>query len=113
LCIAFVMALLAVAEYPARADDCGYRMNEEWCGPGPFGDYSRGSEWGWYGARRPVTTANEAKAVLQSYYVKDKVRIGKIVERRGYFEAEIKDGNGATVDVVIVDKGSGRIRSIR
>ena len=82
-------------------------------GMGAFGSYPSGAGWGSYGARTSVQTGKDAKAILQQYYAKDRVKIGRIMERKGYFEAEIKAENGRVVDVVIIDKGSGRIRSIQ
>lgn len=77
---------------------------------GPYGDYCpmRGS----YGARKPVKTIEEAKKILEEYFAKEDVIIGDIRERRWFFEAEIKDKNNNLLDIVIVHKRSGRIRSI-
>ena len=45
-------------------------------------------------------------------FSKDDVKIGRITERRWFFRAEILDKKDALVDVVIIDKRTGRIRSI-
>lgn len=79
----------------------------------PYGDYCRGPGWQWYGAKRRIDSAAEAKRVLQEYFSKDGVTVGRVIERKGYFEAAILDGKGKTTDRVIVDKRNGRIRSIR
>lgn len=67
---------------------------------------------GWYGARKHVRTADKAKRILQEYFKSDAVVIGDIKERRWFFRAEIVDKNNVIVDVVIIDKRTGRIRSI-
>lgn len=86
-------------------------MNGWHGGTYPYGDYC--PMWGWYGARKSVSTANKARKILEVYFSSDEeIKIGKIKERRWFFEAEILDKNNALVDVVIVDKRSGRIRSI-
>ena len=75
----------------------------------PYGDYC--PMQGWYGARKPVRTADEAKRILQEYFKNEPVVIGNIKEREWFFEAEIKDKNNNLLDIVIVDKRTGRIRS--
>ncbi len=84
----------------------------DWPANRPYGDYCYDSRWGWYGAKRGVGTAAAAKSLLRDYYADDGVRIGKIVGKENYFEAEIRDRNNRIVDRVIVDRRTGRIRSI-
>lgn len=79
---------------------------------GPFGGYCRGPAWGWYGARRAVKSAEEARRIVLEYYSGDGIKIGDIRDRRLFYEIEINDKDGVLVDVVIVDKRTGRIRSI-
>lgn len=86
--------------------DCNWREQR------PYGDYCRGSRWGWYGAKNPVKTAEDAGTLLKRYFEDKDVVIGKITEREWYFEADIKDKEEKLVDRVIVDKRTGRIRSI-
>ena len=78
----------------------------------PYGDYCSGPRGGWYGDKTEVTSAGEAKSILCNYYAGDDVTIGKIVKKENYFEAEILDRNNRIVDRVIVDRRTGRIRSI-
>lgn len=76
----------------------------------PYGAYC--PEKGLYGAKRPVRSPEEAMAILKAYF-KDKDLIIKIVrERRWGFIAEITKYDGALIDIVIVDRRTGRIRSI-
>jgi hypothetical protein len=88
-------------------------------GPGmyhgaPYGHYCPGPGWGPYGVRKPVRTVEEAKEVLEKYFSASgkAVQVGKIEQKRGYFEAEILDSDGKLVDKAIVDRRTGRIRSI-
>jgi hypothetical protein len=80
--------------------------------PRPYGGYCRGPRWGWYGANRPVGTVEEARQNLEKYFEGRDVTIGTIIERRGFFEAEIKDKKGGATDRVIIHKRTGRIRSV-
>lgn len=96
--------LLAGMETSASAMD-------GWWG-GPFGDYCRGSEWGWYGARKEIRTAQEARKLVQKYFANEDVKVGKVTDRQHFFEVDINDKNNSLIDVVIVDKRTARIRSI-
>ncbi len=74
----------------------------------PYG-HSKGST---YGEKRTVRTAEEAEDILQNYFSGKSVTIGTIREKKLYFEADILDKNDKKVDSVIIDKRTGRIRSI-
>jgi hypothetical protein len=45
-----------------------------WAGHGymggrhPYGGYCRGPRWGWYGARQPVKTVDDARKHLEKYF---------------------------------------------
>lgn len=90
----------------ARADDC------ERHGSRPYGDYCQGRRWGRYGANDPVKSAGEARRRLEGFFEDEDVVVGKITERDSYFEAEIRDSAGELADRVIIDKRTGRIRSV-
>ena len=75
---------------------------------GPYG----GSQGGTYGEKQQVTTKEEARGLLKDYFSKKDVSIGEIREKQYYFEADILDAKGKVIDKVIVDKRTGRIRSI-
>lgn len=80
---------------------------------GPYGDYCPGPRHGWYGARKKIMTMREAEAILRVYFSRfENVRVGNIREKKSFFEAEVKDEKGRLLDIVIVDKRTGRIRSI-
>ncbi len=107
IAIIIVSAGLFVDPSPSVAQPgCGWREQR------PYGGYCRGDQWGWYGARNPVTTIKDARALLVRYFEGEEVVIGKITEKEWYFEADIKDKKDTLVDRVIVDKRTGRIRSI-
>jgi hypothetical protein len=61
-----------------------------------------------------VRTAAEAKQVIETYLAGNTqgARVGKILEKDLYFEAEILGRNDRLIDRQIVDKRTGRIRSI-
>jgi len=106
LCVAARLFIFPpLAEAGPMCPDCRERR--------PYGDYCAGPGWGWYGARRRIDSAVEARRILQDYFSTGGVAVGKLVEREGYFEADILDKKGQTMDRVIVNKRNGRIRSIR
>ena len=80
----------------------------------PYGHFCPGRGRGPYGIRRPVRTADEARGVVEAYFaaVGEKMSTGKIEERELFFEVEIVNKDGTLIDKVIVDKRTGRIRSI-
>ncbi len=101
--------ICAIAVYSSVDSGAAFAMNG-W--RGPFGGYCRGPEWGWYGARRAVKSAEEARRIVLEYYSGDGIKLGGVRDRRLFYEVEINDKDGILVDVVIVDKRTGRIRSI-
>ena len=66
----------------------------------------------WYGARREVRSAEDATRLFSAYFAGQDVTISDIIEKPWRFEADVKNNSGETVDRVIIDKRSGRIRSI-
>ncbi|MFA5180454.1 MAG: hypothetical protein WC405_03980 [Syntrophales bacterium] len=84
----------------------------QWREQRPYGAYCEGSGSGSYGAKNPVKTDENVRTLLKQYFEGQDVSIGKITERDWYFAADIKDKKDNLVDRVIVDKRSGRIRSI-
>ncbi|MBF0506463.1 MAG: hypothetical protein HQL09_06480 [Nitrospirae bacterium] len=82
-------------------------------GENPYGTYCPGHRWGWYGAKRAVGTAEDARRILVEYFSpKGNFKIGEIRERKWFFEADIRNEGDKLIDTVIVDKRTGRIRSI-
>ncbi len=77
----------------------------------PFSPYG-GPQRGGYGERRAVQSRGDAQRMLNDYYTRRSMRIGPIRENKYYYEADILDRNNRFMDRVIIDKGSGRIRSI-
>lgn len=66
----------------------------------------------WYGARRPVTGAPEARKLLLHYFAGQEYAVSEVTERRWGFKADLIDKDGTVVDRVMIDKRSGRIRSL-
>lgn len=84
----------------------------EKCNP-TYGKYCYDSKRGWYGAKKTVKTDSDAREILlQSFAPYKDIKIGIIKEKDSFFEAEITDEKGDVVDYVIIDKRTGRIRSV-
>lgn len=66
----------------------------------------------WYGARQPVAGATEARGLLQNYFAGQEYTVSDVIEKKWGFRAEILDKNGTVVDRVMIDKRTGRIRSL-
>lgn len=74
----------------------------------PYGSTNEGL----YGQRRVVLSKEDARRILKQYFFRINVKVGPIRERKFYFEAEIRDKRGYLLDIVLIDKRTGRIRSI-
>jgi hypothetical protein len=106
LTISLITLLLLTASHSQAIAGC-------WGGRYPHGNYCEGPGWGWYGERKTVRTQAEAIKILKQYFSSvEGVRINTIKEREWFFEAEIRDKKNNVTDVVIIDKRTGRIRSI-
>lgn len=105
--LSIVLAETSIAETEI-CPDC-----PKWQGRSPYGDYCPGPERGWYGAKKGVKNNKEAEDILMRYFSQYKdLKVTNISERRFFFVAEIRDKNNNLIDIVIVDKRTGRIRSI-
>lgn len=84
----------------------------ERCQP-TYGKYCCDSKWGWYGARRIVKTPVDTRDILVRFFaLYNYIKVGIIKERGSFFEAEVTDEKGDVVDYVIIDKRTGRSRSV-
>ena len=105
---ALVASVLGAALPTTAAAQCGCPS----CSPRPYGAYCDRPQSGAYGARRAVATAEEAGRLLREFYRDRPLTVGEIVEKRWYYEAEIMDAKKQVVVRVIVDKRTGRNRSM-
>lgn len=78
-----------------------------------YGGYCSNQRWGWYGARKSVQSIEEARRDLTEYYAEGGAKVGKIIEKSAYFEAEILNNDKKLINRVVIHKRSGRIRSIQ
>ena len=106
LTVFLVTLVMLSGSYVQAADRCpGERF--------PQGNYCEGWRRGWYGERKAVSTQEEARRILREYFSSVKgARIGHIKERKWFFKAEIRGRDNELLDVVIIDKRTGRIRSV-
>lgn len=81
-------------------------------GRGPYGAYCPKRHPDKYGAHQPVRTESDARERLLQFFGADEVSITNLVERPRHFRADILDKQGKLLDTVIIDRRSGRIRSI-
>ncbi|MCE1226148.1 MAG: hypothetical protein LWW87_06620 [Geobacteraceae bacterium] len=116
-----LVALLLLTALPAAAEEPEPGQGRGWrggrtpgeMGPPPFGDYCPRRHADHYGARQPLQTPDEAKERLRLFFnvLPAQITLRKEV-RMGYI-ADITNADGSLLDRVIIDKRSGRIRSIR
>ena len=90
-----------------------WKQRNNWRGEKyPYGGYYPGQQEGRYGQRKSIRTEAEARRMLLNYFSPQKATIGEIREKGWFFEAEIRDRHNNPIDRVIIDKRTGRIRSI-
>jgi hypothetical protein len=78
-----------------------------------YGHYWRSYKWGWYGAKREVRTPVEAKEIIEQFLVQDRgIRVVRMREKAHFYIAEIINNRGVLVDLILIDKRTGRIRSM-
>lgn len=65
-----------------------------------------------FGERRSVTTHEEARTMIREHFSTKDVTIGEIIEKELFFKAEIRGKDGTLIDKIIIDKRTGRVRSI-
>jgi len=99
---------------PARIISAVLQADQAWSrGHPPFGGYCPRRHADQYGARQPVLTPTDARERLSLFFSIDPARIRRLEERRHVFLAEITDPEGRPTELVIIDRRTGRIRSIR
>jgi hypothetical protein len=116
--LSFLLLLLAL---PAAAEETepgpgwgrhgGRRAGEP--GPPPFGDYCPRRHADHYGARQPLRTPEEARERLGLFFNRPQTQISLRRELKMGYIADIINTDGSLSDRVIIDKRTGRIRSIR
>jgi hypothetical protein len=87
------------------------KMDEGSCSPEMRGRCGK-RRGDWYGARQPVANAAEAQKLLINYFNGQGYTVSEMSEQKWGFRAVIVDKDGRTVDLVMIDKRSGRIRSL-
>ena len=103
------------------ADDAGpgLHRDRDWCRNARDGQCSPDKRGGcgkrrgdWYGVRRPVTSVKDATEQFAKYFSNQEMVVAGVLERPWHFEADVRDNCGKVVDRVMIDKRSGRVRSI-
>lgn len=105
------LSLLVIVMQNTEAVACRSCTDKGW--NSTYNGYCNNQSWGWYGARKSVSSVEQARRDIVEYFSGSEVKVGKIVEKSGYFEAEIFDISNKLIDRVIIHKRSGRIRSIK
>ncbi len=78
----------------------------------PYGDFKFDKQRGRYGKPFSVNSKEDAVNILKSFYSDREINIGEIRERRRFFIIEVLDKQGNLVDVILINKKNGRLRSI-
>lgn len=76
-----------------------------------YGTYYTEPQEKCYGERKAIKTERDARKVLLKHFSTGRETIGEIKDRSLFFEVEIKSRDNKTIDRIIIDKRTGRIRS--
>jgi hypothetical protein len=100
---------------PGRGPGHGYGMGPGMMGRG-MGPGMMGQGYGpQYQQERKPLTEKDVKTMVENYVQSTRnpnLKLGKIMEKDYYFEAEIVTKNDSLVDKILVDKQTGWIRSV-
>jgi hypothetical protein len=78
-----------------------------------YGYYWRSYKGGWYGARREVKTPVEAREIVETIFSpRTGIRVTRVFEKKNYFITEIVNRQGVAIELLLIDKRTGRIRSM-
>jgi hypothetical protein len=107
-----ILAAAVLAPLPLLAQHGGWGPG--WYEGSPYGRSCPSHHGGPYGSRSVVKTADEAKQAVEKYFAASpqSVQVTIVAERRRFYIAEITEADGTLVDKLLIDKRSGRIRSI-
>jgi len=113
VCSIATNAVVAADAGPIRHQnkDCCQGAGNRQCSPAKRGWCGK-RKGDWYGARRPVTSIDDAREQLAKYFSGQRVVVAEVTEKPWRFEADVLDSCGKVVDRVMIDKRSGRVRSI-
>ncbi len=95
---------------PLRAE----QPNDQHLSQPVYGQYWQSETWGWYGAKRVVKTPDDAQHILSQYLVHHRrdVKVVRISEKAHFFVAEVINSKGVLVDLILIDRRTGRMRSM-
>jgi uncharacterized membrane protein YkoI len=77
-----------------------------------YGTYYTDPQEKCYGERKAIKTERDARKILLRHFSPGRETIGEIRDRNLFFEVEIKSRDNKTIDRIIIDKRTGRIRSV-
>lgn len=86
-----------------------YRFNNEAV---PYGYYGHHWRKTGYGQRINIRNIEEAISVVQEFYKSPNLKVVPVKESYRFYKMEVQDDHNTVLDIVIVDKFSGRVRSI-
>lgn len=78
----------------------------------PYGYYRHHWRKTGYGQRTQIKNVEDAIALVREFYAPHNVQIIPVLESLRFYRMEVLDEKSNIIDVIVVDKLSGRLRSI-
>lgn len=78
----------------------------------PYGEFRKNYRKGMYGKPFLINSKEEAMDVIRDFYSDRKIKFGDVKERKKFYIIEVLDESDNLIDIILVNKRSGRIRSI-
>lgn len=107
--IVFLTTNLVSTSYAIDFPPKCYRFNNEAV---PYGYYGHHWRKTGYGQRINIRNIEEAISVVQEFYKSPNLKVVPVKESYRFYKMEVQDDHNTVLDIVIVDKFSGRVRSI-
>lgn len=111
----FFVIIIVLISFQIKISEAQQRHRIGECQP-VYGDYTSGAIEQPYGAHRIIRTQEEARLLLEKFFSSNgnikNIRIGRIKEKPHFYEAEILNNQNILIDLIIIDKRTGRLRSV-
>lgn len=110
--ICFFVFMLTIASQAYSDEDRSSRCYRYDNANVPYGYYRHHWRKTGYGQRTQIKNVEDAITLVREFYAPHNVQIIPVLESLRFYRMEVLDEKNNIIDVIVVDKLSGRLRSI-